>query len=121
MLEGRPCWLPARLSPAAASHLEDASNELIVSAATIWELAIKVSLDKLKLTQPYDQWIDAAMADLGASLLPITVPFAAAQAALPWHHRDPFDRLLAAQSQVENMPLVSSDPVFDRYDVARVW
>jgi len=112
---------PARLSAASASHLEDASNDLIVSAATIWELAIKVGLSRLTLTQPYDQWINSAIADLGASVLPITVPYAAAQAALPWHHRDPFDRLLIAQAHVEDVPLVSSDSVFDRYGVTRVW
>ena len=70
---------------------------------------------------PYKQWITKAMADLDMIVLPITVEYADVQAGLPNHHRDPFDRMLVAQSQVENIHLVSADPVFDQYGINRLW
>lgn len=79
-----------------------------------------MGLNKLALSRPYRPWIEKAMADLGLVVLPITVEHADAQAVLPHHHRDPFDRLLAAQAQVEQVPLVSSDPKFDPYGIARL-
>jgi PIN domain nuclease of toxin-antitoxin system len=112
---------PGRLSAPAASALQDSSNDLLVSAATVWEVAIKVGLQKLNLSRPYRDWMMQAMTDLGATLLPITVEYAAAQAALPPLHGDPFDRLLVAQSQVGQLMLVIADPVFDRYGVTRCW
>ena len=70
---------------------------------------------------PYKQWITKVMADLDMTVLPITVEYADVQAGLPNHHRDPFDRLLVAQAQVENMALVSADPRFDPYGINRLW
>lgn len=84
-------------------------------------IAIKVGLKKLSLSMPYKQWITKAMADLDMIVLPITVEYADVQAGLPNHHRDPFDRMLVAQSQVENIHLVSADPVFDQYGINRLW
>jgi PIN domain nuclease of toxin-antitoxin system len=110
-----------QLSPWAASAVEDSANDLLLSAATIWELAIKVGLGKLVLSLPYRQWMHQAMADLGVSLLPITVEYADLQARLPWHHRDSFDRLMIAQAIAEQVPIVSRDPVFDAYAVTRLW
>jgi PIN domain nuclease of toxin-antitoxin system len=112
---------PSKLSRQAVRALEDSANELLLSAATFWEIAIKVSVRKLSLSQPYRQWMNKAIADLGLTLLPITVEYADVQAALPRHHGDPFDRMLAAQAQVENVPLVSADLVFDQYGVNRIW
>jgi PIN domain nuclease of toxin-antitoxin system len=112
---------PTRLGPHAVAALEDPANELLLSAASIWEIGIKVGLNKLSLSMPYRQWMNKAIADLGLTLLPITVEYADAQAALPRHHGDPFDRLLAAQARVENIPLVSADAVFDQYAVNRIW
>ena len=109
------------LSPAAHAAMTDPNNDLLLSAATIWEIAIKVGLKKLSLSMPYKQWITKAMDDLGMTVLPITVEYADAQAGLPSHHRDPFDRLLVAQAQVENMALVSADPGFDPYGINRLW
>jgi PIN domain nuclease of toxin-antitoxin system len=94
---------------------------LLVSAATVWELAIKVGLKKLTLTRPYREWMTQALMDLDAALLPITVEYAHAQAQLPTHHGDPFDRLLAAQASVEGIRIVSHDAVFDLYGVMRIW
>ena len=109
------------LSRPAHAAITDPFNELLLSAATIWEIAIKVGLRKLSLSQPYQPWMAQAMSDLDVALLPITVEYANRQAALPSHHGDPFDRMLAAQAQVENMPLVSGDSIFDRYGVTRIW
>jgi PIN domain nuclease of toxin-antitoxin system len=109
------------LSRPAHAAITDPSNELLISAATIWEISIKSGLGKLKLSQPFLVWMTKALNDLRASLLPITVEFAAAQAALPNLHRDPFDRMLAAQAMVESVPVVSSDVIFDSYGIARVW
>jgi PIN domain nuclease of toxin-antitoxin system len=92
-----------------------------VSAATIWEIAIKVGLNKLPLTLPYRDWMNRAIADLGLTILPVTVDYADAQAALPWRHRDPFDRLLVAQALTEGILIVSADPVLDAYGVTRLW
>jgi PIN domain nuclease of toxin-antitoxin system len=86
---------PTKLSPTAVSALQDSGNDLILSTGSIWEIAIKLGLKKLALSQPYRVWIEKAMADLDVSQLPITVEHADAQARLPMHHRDPFDRLLA--------------------------
>jgi PIN domain nuclease of toxin-antitoxin system len=92
-----------------------------LSAATIWEIAIKAGLKKLSLSMPYSQWMNKAIGDLGLTLLPITVEYADVQAELPRHHGDPFDRLIAAQARVENISLVSADAVFDQYGVKRIW
>jgi PIN domain nuclease of toxin-antitoxin system len=112
---------PARLGRQAAADLEVAENNLLLSAGTIWEIAIKVGLKKLAISQPFRQWITQAIADLGLTVLPITVDAADAQIALPNHHRDSFDRLLVAQVQTEPVVLVSADPVFDQYGIQRRW
>ncbi len=111
---------PSKLGRRAVTALEDPANELLLSAGTIWEISIKVGLKKLSLSLPYRQWMNKAIDDLGLSLLPITVEYADVQAGLPKHHGDPFDRLLAAQAQVENVSLVSADLVFDQYEVNRI-
>ena len=112
---------PSKLGPQAVTALQDPANDLLLSAATIWEIAIKVGLGKLSLSMPYRQWMNQAITDLGMTVLPITVEYADVQVNLPKHHGDPFDRLLVAQSQVENIHLVSADPVFDQYGINRLW
>lgn len=112
---------PSRLSGPARSALEEPGNELLISAGTVWELAIKVAMRKLTLALPYKDWLQRAIADLELQVLPLTVDHADRQTRLPWHHRDPFDRLLAAQALVERISLVSADPIFDQYEVDRVW
>ncbi|MCO6455414.1 MAG: type II toxin-antitoxin system VapC family toxin [Pirellulaceae bacterium] len=112
---------PSRLSAQAVVELQTPANELVMSAATIWEIAIKLGMRKLSLSMPYEDWMSMVISQLRLSVLPITVEYAGAQAALPFHHRDPFDRLLVAQSIVEQVTLVSNDPVFDQYGVTRLW
>lgn len=112
---------PTNLGSVARPQIEDLNNTLLLSSATIWELAIKVSLGKLTLTLPYEQWITAAMHDLDVVLLPITVEHTVMLASLPWHHRDPFDRILAAQAQVESIPIISNDRDLEAYGISILW
>ena len=112
---------PSKLGTHAVTALQDPANDLLLSTGTIWEVAIKVGLGKLALSMPYRQWMEQAMSGLGATILTITVEHANVQAGLPGHHGDPFDRLLVAQAQVENLRLVSGDTVFDQYGVDRLW
>jgi PIN domain nuclease of toxin-antitoxin system len=112
---------PAKLGTQAVVELKNSANQLVLSAGTIWELAIKVGLGKLTLSLPYRQWMSKAITDLGLSLLPITVEYADVQASLPQHHGDPFDRLLVAQAQVDGLAIVSADAQLDPYGVTRIW
>lgn len=111
---------PQQLSPAALAALVDPANDLLLSAATIWEISIKVGLGKLTLSGPFGAWMSRAVAGLALTILPITVTYADAQAALPWHHRDPFDRLIVAQALTDHTPIISADPVLDQYGVSRI-
>ena len=106
---------PPQLGSRAVTELQDPANELWLSAGSIWELAIKVGTKKLELSLPYRQWILQAVSDLGLILLPISVEHANVQSELFFHHRDPFDRLLVAQSLYEQIPIVSVDPQLDVY------
>jgi PIN domain nuclease of toxin-antitoxin system len=112
---------PVKLSADAAANLHDPTNDLMVSAATVWEVAIKFGIKKLVLPQPYGVWMNQAIVDLKARLLAITVAYAECQSSLPDHHRDPFDRLLIAQALVEAVPIVSADTALDPYGVNRLW
>jgi PIN domain nuclease of toxin-antitoxin system len=112
---------PTKLSATAVATLQDPGNDLVVSAGSVWEIAIKVGLNKLTLSQPYRPWIEKAIADLGASLLPIALEHADALVRLPMHHRDPFDRLLVAQSMIEKLLVVSADAQLDAYGITRLW
>ena len=89
--------------------------------ATLWELAIKVGLRKLTLSPSYRFWIDQALNDLKATVLPITIDSVDIISGLPHHHRDPFDRLIIAQALHEGVVLVSADTQFDAYGVNRLW
>jgi len=109
------------LSAPAHAAITDPANELLISAATIWEIAIKIGIGKLSLSLPFREWMLHAIRDLRAVILPITVEYADVQASLPQHHGDPFDRLVIAQAIVEQIPVVSSDPVLDEYGVKRLW
>jgi PIN domain nuclease of toxin-antitoxin system len=112
---------PTQLSPTATAALQDPANDLLVSAATIWEIAIKVGLNKLSLSGSYRDWMNQAIAALGLTILPVTVDYAAAQATLHPHHKDPFDRLMVAQALTERIPIVSADAIFDQYGITRLW
>lgn len=87
---------------------------------TVWEIAIKVGIKKLTLAQPYRPWNERALFDLRATVLPITVAYSDAQAGLPPHHGDPFDRMLIAQALTDALTVVSADRQFDAYGVPRI-
>jgi PIN domain nuclease of toxin-antitoxin system len=112
---------PLKVSATAMVAMQDPTNDRLLSAATIWELAIKVGQRKLVLSMPYGQWMVTAITDLKLTILPITVEYAERQSLLPPHHKDPFDRLLIAQALVDGTPIVSADVAFDAYGVSRIW
>ena len=109
------------LSATTHAAITDPRNDLLVSAATIWEIAIKVGTGKMSLSLPYRQWMTQAIAALRLTVLPITVDYADAQAGLPAHHRDPFDRLIIAQTLTERVTVVSADVAFDASGVTPLW
>jgi PIN domain nuclease of toxin-antitoxin system len=112
---------PPQLGQRAIAALQSPTNQLLISAGTIWELGIKTGIGKLVLSLPYRQWMSQAIIDLDLEMLPLNVEYAAAQATLPMHHKDPFDRLLVAQAQVEKITLVSCDLILDQYGISRLW
>ena len=111
-----------RLSTGAAERIIDSVNEIYLSLASIWEIAIKANLRRgLELRRPFPDFIDYHLSANRFRLLDIKVSHLKAVAALPLHHRDPFDRLLIAQSHVENIPVITNDAAFDQYPIKRVW
>ena len=110
-----------QLSALARGLIVEPANDILISPASYWEIAIKISLGKYALPAPFEAFWDEQFFINDFALLPVSVPHAAQVVKLPFHHRDPFDRLIIAQSLVEGMPLVSSDIMFDRYGVERVW
>lgn len=111
---------PSKLGSRATTEIKKQTNERFVGAGTVWELAIKVGLGKLSLSLPFADWMNKAIADLAATILPISIEHAAKQTELAGRG-DPFDRLLAAQSLVETMTIVSNDADLDQYGVQRLW
>ena len=109
-----------RLSTKAKTLLES-DTDLLISAASLWEIAIKMSIGKLSLTEPFELFIPNQLVSNAIEVLPIALEHLALLSALPFHHRDPFDRLVIAQAIVEQLPLVSIDREFDPYGVKRLW
>lgn len=110
-----------RLGVAAKATIDDLRTDLWASAATLWEIAIKASIGKLPLHTDFVTFANRAIVALRLRLLPTTIDHIAGLAALPFHHRDPFDRMLIAQAIEEEMPVVSADSQFDAYPVTRIW
>jgi PIN domain nuclease of toxin-antitoxin system len=114
-------WDDRRLPRHVADLIEDPANLKLVSIASAWEIAIKWSLGKLTLQQPLDAFLRDQVWNGGFNILRVELPHLLAVSSLPLHHRDPFDRMLIAQSQVEGAHLLSAETLFDRYGVQRVW
>ncbi|HZP82649.1 MAG TPA: type II toxin-antitoxin system VapC family toxin [Chthonomonadaceae bacterium] len=114
-------WNDPQLSDMAKNLIADADNDVFPSMASAWELVIKVSIGKLILAHPVDLFLPDQLQRNNIQLLPIALPHTLRVAVLPFHHKDPFDRMLIAQSLVETMPLVSADAVLDAYGVRRLW
>ena len=120
------CWLwwhldPERLGPEAMALLEERRSPLLLSAASSWEIAIKVGLGKLELPVPPERFVPEQMAEDGIDPLPIEHAHALRVARLPPHHSDPFDRLLVAQAQLERCSLLTADAQLFDYDVDLAW
>ena len=116
------CWIwmaaaPERLSARARALVEDEEHDLLLSSASVWEISIKHGLGKLQLPERPERYVPSRMAALKTSALPIEHMHALGVAALPPHHRDPFDRLLIAQARAERIAILTADPVFGQYDV----
>lgn len=112
-------WLGGdeRFGETAARQLTDETNQVLLSAAVVWEVAIKRSLGKLKA--PED--LVPTLLGAGAQALAINLDHAAAVEHLPWHHRDPFDRMLVAQASIEGAAIVSGDDALRPYEVTLIW
>jgi PIN domain nuclease of toxin-antitoxin system len=120
------CWLwwfsdAERLNPRAHRLVTDGENVVCFSAASSWEIAIKASLGKLKLPQPPAQYVTERLAAHAMTGLSIEHAHALRVASLPDHHKDPFDRLIVAQAQVESLAVLTADPLIARYDIDTIW
>ena len=111
----------AKLSNTARTYIEAPQNDKLVSPASYWEIAIKISLGKYTLPQPYEDFMRKGIDSNGFYVLPIAPKHTAALIGLPFHHRDPFDRLIISQAMVERMAVISGDRAFDTYPVTRIW
>jgi PIN domain nuclease of toxin-antitoxin system len=120
------CWLwmqvaPERFSSAAMALVRDLDNGLFLSAVSAWEIAIKYALGKLPLPLPPEEYVPSRLARSGVLALAVTHSHALHVATLPHHHRDPFDRLLVAQAQLEGMAILTVDRQLEPYDVTVHW
>lgn len=120
------CWLwmqasPERFSPQARDMVDDQERVLLLSPVSAWEIATKYALGRLTLPLPPAEYVPSRMKSSGVDALPLQHSHALQVAMLPWHHRDPFDRLLIAQAQVEGLPILSADRQLAAYDVQLHW
>jgi PIN domain nuclease of toxin-antitoxin system len=109
----------SRLSHRAREILPAA--EVWISVGSLWEIIAKVQIGKLELPSPVGDYLAARLTANGVSILPLTFDHVRRLEGIPLHHRDPFDRILIAQSLEEKLPLVTADPLFDRYPVQVIW
>jgi len=110
-----------KLSIAAREIIDSDDRQLYLSIASIWEMAIKVSIGKLRFQTPFNAIIPELLQWNEIEILPIELRHAFLLSTLPYHHRDPFDRMIIAQCATEEMPVVSMDAAFDAYPVKRIW
>ncbi len=110
-----------RLSANVKLLIEDENNEKLVSIASIWEMAIKHSIGRLNFSLPFMEFVRQQLSVSNIGLLEINLNHIEIVASLPLHHRDPFDRLIIAQSMAEQIPVLSVDVIFDAYAIARLW
>lgn len=109
-----------QLSQRAAAILEDTDHKFYFSIASLWEIAIKLGLGKLKLDNPFHE-LEALLESLSIEILPIAFSDAEIYLSLPLHHRDPFDRILIAQATNRSLSIITADSAFDAYAIDRVW
>jgi PIN domain nuclease of toxin-antitoxin system len=111
----------AKLGATAKILIEDPASEVFVSPATYWEIAIKVGTSKLNLFAQYDDFMRRGIFGNDFEILHVEIGHTSLLTTLPFHHKDPFDRLLVAQALVEALPIVSADAALDPYGVNRLW
>jgi PIN domain nuclease of toxin-antitoxin system len=110
-----------QLSETALDLIAEPTNEILISPASYWEIAIKVSLGKYPLSVPFEKFFQEGIDGSDMAILPIEVRHAAVLASLPMHHKDPFDRMVVSQGIAEQIPIVSADAALDAYGVQRLW
>lgn len=110
-----------RLTDNARNYITDINNELVLSIASLWEIAIKTSIGKLELLKPFDQLIPDQLEKNSIEILPINLNHVSAIINLEFHHRDPFDRIIIAQGLTEHMPVITSDAIFCKYPIDIIW
>ncbi|CAA9392984.1 MAG: hypothetical protein AVDCRST_MAG22-729 [uncultured Rubrobacteraceae bacterium] len=109
------------LSHAARNLIEDPGNQRLLSVASLWEMAIKVSIGKLKLAISFTELVEREIRGNAIGLLAIRPNHLDELAKLPFHHRDPFDRMIVAQGLTENIPIISRDKAFESYSAKVLW
>ena len=110
-----------RLSQTAEQIISDIENEVLLSIGSLWEIAIKYGIGKLSLPCAFGEFISEQLLVNEMEVLPISLPHLATYTELPFHHRDPFDRLLIAQAMAENIPVVSRDSPLQEYSINVIW
>lgn len=108
------------LSSIGKQYIENPNNTSFISMASLWEIAIKMSLGKLKLKIPFKKFVEL-VEDNGFKILSITFEHTLTVSTLEFHHRDPFDRILISQGIVEDIPIITADCTFDKYKINRIW
>jgi PIN domain nuclease of toxin-antitoxin system len=117
-------WLndaPDRIPQPTMAMIADSDNELIFSLVSLWEMQIKIQLGKLRLQAPLPEILQMQQSENDLQILPIRIEHIWALENLPHHYRDPFDRLLIAQAQFEDIAVVTSDNIFEQYSIQRLW
>lgn len=110
-----------KLSDKARQFIDNPNNEKFLSVVSLWEIAIKVSLEKLVLDKSFERLFPEQLHFNRIQILDITVDSLIKLTTLPFHHRDPFDRLIIAQALVEYLPIIGADAAFDAYGISREW
>lgn len=112
---------PERLNDSARAAIANPENEAVLSVASAWEVAVKHALGKLPLSSPPDRLVDVSVRQFKVIVLPIALDHALAAASLPPIHKDPFDRILVAQAQLDGLTLVTADAIIRQYGGAVMW
>jgi len=109
-----------KLSPSAISILRREENDIFISVASLWEIAIKISVEKIKLPVPFEDFIEETLSN-NFEILGIELVHLLTLTSLPFYHRDPFDRVIISQAISEKIAIVSSDEKFSFYNVEKIW
>ena len=112
---------PKKLSSRARSIIESGDNHVLLSTASLWEIAIKEQVGKLSLPNPPERYLRRRIAESDIEMLPVSAQHALRLFSLPVHHKDPFDRIIVAQSQEEDIAIITADAVMRRYEIEVIW